>query len=103
MPHRANVHDSRTVIDRIDHTILPDANSPQVVRSLKLHASRWPGIRCERFDPRDDPPGDADLKPFEFPSGLEQTVRWYQGNKDWLDVTRAKYDRQRLGTGKGSP
>jgi dTDP-glucose 4,6-dehydratase len=37
---------------------------------------------------------------YDFPSGLEQTVRWYIDNKDWLQVTRAKYDRQRLGTGR---
>jgi len=37
---------------------------------------------------------------YDFPSGLEQTVRWYLDNKEWLAVTRAKYDRERLGAGK---
>ena len=34
---------------------------------------------------------------YEFPAGLESTVRWYRDNPEWLAVTRAKYDRERLG------
>jgi dTDP-glucose 4,6-dehydratase len=36
---------------------------------------------------------------YDFPSGLENTVRWYHDSTDWLAVARAKYDRQRLGKG----
>ena len=28
---------------------------------------------------------------FDFPTGLEQTVRWYIDNQDWLQATRAKF------------
>lgn len=35
----------------------------------------------------------------EFEVGLEQTVRWYFENPEWVDrVTSGKYQRQRLGT-----
>lgn len=37
---------------------------------------------------------------FDFPTGLEQTIRWYIDNPEWLALTRAKYNRERLGAGK---
>ena len=37
---------------------------------------------------------------FDFPSGLDATIRWYLANKDWIQVTKNKYDRQRLGAAK---
>ena len=36
---------------------------------------------------------------YDFASGLEATVRWYRDNKEWIALTRAKYDRERLGKG----
>ncbi len=37
---------------------------------------------------------------YDFPNGLEQTIRWYIENPEWLAVTREKYNRERLGAGK---
>ena len=65
----ADVHDPCPVIDRIDHAIFPDADSPEIVCALKLHTSRRPGLRCQRLDPSDDAPRHFGLEPFELPAG----------------------------------
>jgi len=37
----------------------------------------------------------------DFPSGLEQTVRWYVDNREWVErITSGKYHRGRLGLGE---
>jgi dTDP-glucose 4,6-dehydratase len=36
----------------------------------------------------------------DFDSGLEQTVRWYLGNREWCEAVQAgRYSRERLGLG----
>jgi dTDP-glucose 4,6-dehydratase len=37
---------------------------------------------------------------YDFPTGLKQTIDWYLANQEWLEIARAKYNRERLGTGK---
>lgn len=37
---------------------------------------------------------------YDFPTGLEDTIKWYLANKNWLEATRQKYNRERLGAAK---
>ena len=33
----------------------------------------------------------------DFTSGLRATVRWYLGHRDWCELQKSRYDRERLG------
>src|SRR5438552_15821847 len=54
MPYRADVHDTLTVIDRINHAIVTNADTPEVLRSLKLYTAMRSRVRSESFDTRED-------------------------------------------------
>jgi hypothetical protein len=62
----ADVHEVRVVVNRVDDSIVSDANSPQVGGSLQLDASAWPRIASESLDTQDDPSRHADVQAFEF-------------------------------------
>jgi len=73
MPHHADVHETRIVVDRVDHAVFSDANSLQVGRPLQLGASMRSRIFRQRLDARDDPSRHASLEAFQFaPSGARE-------------------------------
>ena len=62
----ADVHEARVVVERVDDSVVSDANSPKVGRPLKLDASTRPWLGRQSLDTRDDPPHHAGLQAFEF-------------------------------------
>jgi hypothetical protein len=62
----ADVHEARIVVERVDDAVVSNANSPQVVGRLQLHASTRPWIFRQSLDTGDDPPRHAGLQAFEF-------------------------------------
>ena len=66
VPYDTDVHEARVVVNRVDDSIVPDANSPQVGGSLQLDASARPRVASQGRDTRDDPSRHADVQAFEF-------------------------------------
>lgn len=66
MSYRADVHEARVVVERVDDAIVSDANAPQVGGPLQLDASMRPWIFRQSLDTRDDPSRHAGLQAFEF-------------------------------------
>jgi len=65
----ADVHEVCVVVNRVDDSIISDANSPQVGSSLQFDASMRPRIASQSLDTRDDPLRHADVQAFEFAPG----------------------------------
>ena len=69
MAHGADIHDTCVVIDRIDHAIIADADTPEVSGSLELRASGWSGVRCQGLNTRDNTLRYTGVQAFELPAG----------------------------------
>ena len=49
MSHCSDVDASFVVEDRVDHTIVADANTPEILCSGQLAGTVWTWVRCKRF------------------------------------------------------
>ena len=65
--HNADVDEAGIVVDRVDHAVVPDSDSPQIGSSLQLDTPLRPWIGGKGRDTRNDPSRQGGLKPFEFP------------------------------------
>ncbi len=50
MPHGINIHDPASVVNRVDHAILANPDSPQILGTLELLASRGSRILAQKLD-----------------------------------------------------
>lgn len=49
MPHCRDVDASFVVENRVDHTIVADADTPEIFRSGQLAGTVWTRVGCKRF------------------------------------------------------
>ena len=76
VPHDADVHEARAVVQRVDDAVVSDANPPQVRGPLQLDASPRPWIFRQSLDTRKDSSRHAGLQAFELaPSGAREDDR----------------------------
>jgi hypothetical protein len=50
MPDRYNIYSAFIVMNSIDHTVVTNANPPQIFLSLYLPGPQWTRPFCQRFD-----------------------------------------------------
>ncbi len=69
MPHCRNVDASFVVEDRVDHTIVADADTPEILCSGQLAGTVWTRVRCKRFYLGKDTANDRRIKDLKLMSG----------------------------------
>ena len=62
MPHRRDVNASFVVEYRVDHTIVSDADTPEILCSGQLAETVWTWVRCKRFYLGKDTADDRRIK-----------------------------------------
>jgi dTDP-glucose 4,6-dehydratase len=94
---RANIDVVHTLCDTVDRLRPGLAHAP--CRSLVTFVKDRPGHDRRYAIDTSKVERDLGWKPLQtFEAGLEQTVRWYLDNPEWVErVTSGKYRRERLG------
>jgi len=62
MPHCSDVDMFFVVEDRVDYTIVADADTPEILCSGQLSGTVWTRVRCKRFYLGKDTANDRSIK-----------------------------------------
>ncbi len=65
MPYNNDVDDPGDVLDRVHHSVVADANAPEVFRASYLPTPRGSRIICEALNRRENPKSERALEPLQ--------------------------------------
>ena len=65
MPYNDDVDNPGGVLDRVHHSVVTDANAPEVFRASYLPTPRGSGIICEALNRRENPKSERALEPLQ--------------------------------------